>query len=77
VLAVNLWPEYNAGTLTPPVVVQHDTMPSGEHLIWVYTASGILGPYSRTTYDEATFTAEITEMLTAQEEADNADEVLA
>ena len=74
---MNRWSEYNAGTLTPPVVVQHDVMPSGENLIWIYTIEGILGPYSRTTYDEAAFTAEITEMLTTQEENENAEEALA
>jgi len=74
---MNRWVEYNNGTLPVNSVVQHDTMPSGEHLIWVYTASGILGPYSRSTYDEATITAEVQAMLEAQEEAENADEVLA
>lgn len=74
---MNRWAEYNAGTLTPPVVVQHDVLPSGENLIWIYTPDGILGPYSRATYDEATFTAEILQMLTDAEEATNAEEALA
>lgn len=49
------WAEYNAGTLTPPVVVQHDTLyvgtPNEEHLIWVWTGARIQGPFSRSTYD--------------------------
>ena len=45
----NRWAEYNAGTLTPPVVVQHDTLASGEHLVWVWTGERIQGPFSRLT----------------------------
>lgn len=51
---MNRWPDYNAGTLTLPAIVQHDTMPTGEHLVWVAVAQGVIaGPYSRTSYDEA------------------------
>jgi len=74
---MNRWPEYNAGTLTPPVIVQHDIAPLGEHLIWVYAVGGILGPYARPTYDEAAIIAEVVAMLTAAEESANAEEVLA
>ena len=49
----NRWAEYNAGTLTPPVVVQHDTLASGEHLVWVWTGERIQGPFSRLTYGAA------------------------
>lgn len=72
---MNRWPEYNAGTLTPPAVVQHDQI-GEEHLIWVYTAGGISGPYSRRSYAEVTTLAEIVEALAAAEEAANAEEVL-
>ena len=73
----NRWPEYDAKTLVPPVVVQHDTMASGEHLVWVYAADGITGPYSRKTYDAVAVLAEIVESLAVAEEAANAEEVLA
>lgn len=43
---VNRWAEYEAGTLTPPVVVQHDVV-TGEHLVWVWcTDLRIRGPLS-------------------------------
>lgn len=48
---MNRWAEYNAGTLTPPCVVQHDFV-SGLHLVWVWDGSRITGPYSREKYDE-------------------------
>lgn len=73
---MNRWAEYRAGTLTPPAVVQHDQT-GDEHLIWVYAAGGIVGPYSRSHYDEATTLAEIVESLTSAEENENAEEVLA
>lgn len=73
---MNRWAEYKAGTLTPPVIVQHDQV-GDEHLVWVYTAGGIVGPFSRTTYDEATTLAEIVEALAVAEENENAEEVLA
>lgn len=44
------WAEYNAGTLTPPVVVQRDTV-NGGHLIWVWTGRRILGPFQRASWD--------------------------
>lgn len=46
------WPEYDAGTLVPPAVVQHDEV-NGEHLVWVWTGEKIVGPLSRKVYDEA------------------------
>lgn len=73
---MNRWAEYRAGTLIPPAIVQHDQI-GDEHLIWVYAASGIVGPYSRRSYDEATTLAEIVESLTSAEEKENAEEVLA
>ena len=48
----NRWAEYRAGTLTPPVVVQHDTLDSGENLAWVYTTTGIRGPFSRSAWNQ-------------------------
>ena len=47
----NKWREYEAGTLTPPAIVQHD-YDGTEHLIWVWTGTQIVGPLSRNTYDE-------------------------
>lgn len=73
---MNRWAEYNAGTLTPPAVVQHDQI-GGEHLVWVYAAGRIVGPYSRSRYDESTTLAEIVESLILAEENENAEEVLA
>jgi hypothetical protein len=43
---MNRWHEYEAGTLTPPVIVQHDEV-NGEHLVWVWTGKAIRGPVSR------------------------------
>lgn len=45
------WAEYNAGKLTPPVVVQHDIC-GDEHLIWVWDGKAIQGPFSRSVFDE-------------------------
>ena len=75
---MNRWAEYKAGTLTPPVVVQHDEV-AGEHLIWVYASAqdGILGPYSRRTYDETATLGEIVAVLAEAEEAANAEKALA
>lgn len=57
---MNRWEEYKAGTLTPPCVVQHDEV-GGHHLIWVWWGgTEILGPYSRTAYDETKLFAHIT-----------------
>lgn len=46
------WKEYDAGTLMPPCVVQHDQVGT-EHLIWVWDGERIQGPFSRTSDDEA------------------------
>jgi hypothetical protein len=73
----NRWAEYNAGTLTPPVVVQHDTTTGGLHLIWVYTVDGIFGPYFRPSYETTAFITEFIEIQAAIEEAANAEEVMA
>lgn len=71
------WPEYDAGTLVPPAVVQHDEV-NGEHLVWVYESvdRGIQGPISRRSYDEAAILAEVQARLEAEEEAANGEEVL-
>lgn len=69
------WAEYDAGTLTPPAVVQHDEV-AGEHLIWVYTGHAIVGPLSRRTYDEPAIVAEVIAALEAEEEAANGEEVM-
>lgn len=47
----NRWKEYDAKTLTPPCVVQHDVV-GEEHLVWVWTGKNILQA-SRTIYNEA------------------------
>lgn len=75
---MNRWAEYEAGTLTPPVVVQHDEV-AGEHLVWVYASveDGVLGPYSRRTYDDVTTMAGIMDALEVAEESANAEEALA
>lgn len=52
------WREYEAGTLTPPCVVQHDILGS-DHLIWVWHGAGIVGPVVRPVYDEAAVCAEV------------------
>lgn len=52
------WREYEAGTLTPPCVVQHDCV-NGEHLIWVWDGITIHGPLSRPEYDEASCIAHV------------------
>jgi len=44
---MNRWAEYRAGTLTPPAVVQRDTMPDGRVLLWVWDGASIIGPVSR------------------------------
>lgn len=72
---MNRWAEYNAGTLTPPAVVQHDEV-SGEHLVWVYTGHAVVGPVSRRAYDENAIVAEVIAMLEAAEEAANGEEVM-
>ena len=48
---VNRWNDYNIGKLTPPAIVQHDII-GKEHLIWVWTGKEIVGPLSRTEYNE-------------------------
>ena len=48
---INKWREYEAGTLIPPVVVQHD-YDGTEHLVWVWTGTRIIGPLSRNVFDE-------------------------
>lgn len=47
----NRWREYEAGTLTPPAIIQHDEQ-NREHLIWVWTGTQIIGPLSRREYNE-------------------------
>lgn len=48
---INKWREYEAGILTPPAIIQHD-YDGVEHLVWVWTGTRIVGPISRTIYDE-------------------------
>jgi len=72
---MNRWAEYRAGTLTPPVVVQHD-VDGADHLIWVYTTAGIKGPYKRTTYDEVAICDEVMELVTTAEEQLNALKIM-
>ena len=48
---LNRWREYEAGTLTPPTIIQHDEQ-NGEHLAWVWTGVQIVGPLSRMEYNE-------------------------
>lgn len=47
----NKWREYEAGTLTPPAIIQHD-YDGTEHLIWIWTGTRIVGPLSRIEYNE-------------------------
>jgi hypothetical protein len=56
-VTINRWAEYDAGTLTPPVVVQQDQV-GGEYLVWLWTGTSIEGPMSRTSFDEAAFIAQ-------------------
>jgi hypothetical protein len=62
---MNRWAEYNAGTLTPPAVVQHDQI-GDEHLIWVWDGARIRGPFSRATYDEQTILGQVQEMIESE-----------
>lgn len=62
------WAEYDAGTLTPPVVVQRDTL-FGEHLIWVWTGKRIIGPFTRKQWD-ASVEAEVLASAVAADPAD-------
>lgn len=59
------WVEYDAGTLTPPCVIQHDIV-RNEHLIWVWDGTAIHGPLSRPSYDEASVCAEVVSMSAAE-----------
>lgn len=61
-MSINRWAEYNAGTLTPPAVVQQDQIGS-EYLIWVWNGTAIEGPLSRSSFDETAFVAEWTAVL--------------
>lgn len=53
----NRWTEYNAGTLTPPVVVQHDSFANGTHFLWVYTTMGGIRFFARESWDADVETA--------------------
>jgi hypothetical protein len=53
---INRWKEYDAGTLTPPCVVQHDVL-GKENLIWVWTGTEIKS-FSRDTFDEESILAD-------------------
>ena len=48
---LNRWREYESATLTPPTIIQHDEQ-NGEHLVWVWTGTQIVGPLSRMEYNE-------------------------
>ena len=61
---LNRWKEYEAGTLTPPAIVQHDEI-NGEHLVWVWTGIKII-QMSRKIYDEQTIIDEVMAMETAE-----------
>ena len=61
-MSVNRWAEYNAGTLTPPAIVQQDQVGS-EYLIWIWTGTQIEGPMSRSNFDETAFMADFTALL--------------
>ncbi len=61
-MSINRWAEYNAGTLTPPAVVQQDQVGT-EYLIWVWTGTQIEGPISRSNFNEAAFRADFTALL--------------
>lgn len=69
------WAEYQAGTLTPPVVVQHDQLGS-EHLIWVWTGTQIMGPFSRPSYDETAIVAQAVALEAEQMAASEFDQIL-
>ena len=51
------WKEYNAETLVPPCVVQHDTV-GKEHLVWVWTGENIV-QVSRLKYDEKSILTDV------------------
>ena len=44
---MNRWAEYRAGTLTPPAVVQRDTLADGSVLLWIWDGETIVGPVTR------------------------------
>lgn len=44
---MNRWAEYRAGTLTPPAVVQRDTLADGSVLLWIWDGESIVGPVTR------------------------------
>lgn len=53
------WQAYRDNKLIAPAIVQHDETTDG-HLIWVWMgAKGIIGPLSRTEYDETKILAEL------------------
>ena len=60
----NKWKEYNAETLVPPCVVQHDTV-GKEHLVWVWTGENIV-QVSRLKYDEKSI---LTDVMTVSEKS--------
>lgn len=63
---INKWKEYDAKTLTPPCVVQHDVL-GEEHLVWVWTGKNILQT-SRTVYNESEIIADMVALETVQTE---------
>ena len=63
---INKWNEYNAETLTPPCVVQCDHN-ADEYLIWIWTGAKILGPISRSEYNESRVVDEVMESYQAEQ----------
>jgi hypothetical protein len=69
---INRWKEYDAGKLTPPCVVQHDTI-RNEHLIWVWDGETIK-QFSRSGYDEKSVLADA--MIEAPVYVDSKDVII-
>jgi len=65
------WKEYDAKTLTPPCVVQHDVI-GKEHLIWVWDGMTIHGPMSQENEEDA-IKAVINKPVVEVMESDNRD----
>jgi hypothetical protein len=57
VASYNRWAEYEAGTLTPPAVVQRDSDTPSGWLVWVWSGAMIHGPFKYGAWDAATETA--------------------
>ena len=66
---VNKWRDYEAGKLTGPTVVQLDRVNAKEYLIWVFDGNGIVGPMSRSSYNESSALSDAKAIRSAQEAA--------